>query len=64
MRAFQELAAQLRVEIKEKCASEMAWMPADRTCRGQPRGKGIMGGGAEPAMKTSRQEISLNPFPE
>jgi hypothetical protein len=30
-RAFQLLTAQLRVEVKEKCASEIAWITAERT---------------------------------
>ena len=64
MRAFQLLAAQLRVAVKEKCARQMAWMTADLTRRGQPRGKGILGGGGQPAMKASKKGIYMSPFPE
>ncbi len=54
----------LRVEVKEKCAREMAWMTADLTRRGQPRGKGILGGGRQSAMKASEKRIYVNSFPE
>ncbi len=39
-------------------------MTADLTRRGQPRGKGILGGGVEPAMKASGEGIYVSPFPE
>jgi hypothetical protein len=58
------LTAQLRVEVKEKCANEMAWITAERTQRDQPLGRGILGGGGEPAMKFSGIGIYENPFPE
>jgi hypothetical protein len=41
----------------------MAWMTADLTRRGQPRGKGILGRGATPAKKASRKGISDGPVP-
>jgi hypothetical protein len=56
MRAFQLLAAQLRVEVTEKWAREMAWITADRTRLGQPLGRGILGGGGELAMGASGKE--------
>ena len=39
-------------------------MTADLTRRGQPRGKGILGGGVEPAMRTSGKGIFVSAFPE
>ena len=39
-------------------------MTADLTRRGQPRDKGIRGGGVEPAMKASGKGIYASPFPE
>ncbi len=62
--AFQLLAAQLRVEVREKFASEIAWMTAERTRRDQPLGRGILGGSVRPAMKASGKGIYVNPFPE
>ena len=56
-RAFQLLTAQLRVEVKEKWAKEMAWITAERTRLGQPLGRGILGGGGEPAMSASGKGI-------
>ena len=58
----QLLAAQLRVEVKEKFAREIAWMTAERTRRDQPLGKGILGGGGEPAMKASEKGIWVDLF--
>jgi hypothetical protein len=60
--AFQLLAAQLRVEVREKFASEIAWMTAERTRRDQPRGKGILGGSVRPAMKASGKRIWVDLF--
>jgi hypothetical protein len=52
----QVLAATLRAKVREKCASEMTWMTADRMRWGQPLGRGMLSTRSERSIKASRKK--------
>jgi hypothetical protein len=52
-----------RIDDGARQPRQGAWITADLTRRGQPRGKGILGGGEEPVIRTSENGILPNPVP-